>query len=327
MGTGLDLAGRRKDGSNFPAEIALSIITTADGMLVSAAIRDITERKLSEAKFRGLLEASADAILGVDSDGVVVLANVQAERLFGCPRVELLGQRLETLVPEGSGLDTAAPRSMGGPIELTGRRQDGSNFPAEISLSAIETVEGSGHRRGPRRDRPHRGACRAGALRRPGRAGAAGGAAAPVAAAGEPRPARRRRRARLQQPARRDPQLRRLRRRGGRPSATADGALADGRATTSAQIQPAAERAAELTHQLLAFARREVVQPAGRSTSTTWSTGLERAAAPHPRRAHRARRSTWPAACRRSWPTPARSSRCSSTWPSTPATRCPTAAR
>src|SRR4029079_7719862 len=83
MGAGLELAGRRKDGSEFPAEISLSSIETDDGLVVSAAIRDVTDRKRAEAKFRGLLEAAPDAIIGVDSDGRITLINAQAERLFG----------------------------------------------------------------------------------------------------------------------------------------------------------------------------------------------------------------------------------------------------
>jgi PAS domain S-box-containing protein len=152
MGAGMDLAGRRKDGSEFPAEISLSSIHTDDGVLVSAAVRDATDRKRAEAKFRGLLEAAPDAILGVNDQGRIALMNAQAERLFGYDRAELLGQPIEVLVPdEAKALHPERreayfrdprPRPMGAGAPLAGRRKDGSEFPAEISLSALDTEEG-----------------------------------------------------------------------------------------------------------------------------------------------------------------------------------------
>jgi PAS domain S-box-containing protein len=152
MGAGMELVGRRKDGSEFPAEISLSAIDTEDGRLVSAAIRDVTDRKRLEAKFRGLLEAAPDAIVGVHADGRIALVNVQAERLFGYDRDAMVGQQVEMLIPEAvraahptyraGYFDDPRPRPMGAGIELVGRRKDGSEFPAEISLSALDTEEG-----------------------------------------------------------------------------------------------------------------------------------------------------------------------------------------
>src|SRR5437016_8165989 len=73
MGVGLELSGRRKDGSEFPIDISLSSIDTGDEILVSAAVRDITERRKIEAKFQGLLESAPDAVVGVDATGVIKL--------------------------------------------------------------------------------------------------------------------------------------------------------------------------------------------------------------------------------------------------------------
>ena len=95
MGSGLELFGLRKDGTEFPVEISLSPLETEDGLIVSSAIRDITERRRAEAKFRGLIEAAPDAVVIVNRDGKIVIINAQTERLFGYARAELLGQSVD----------------------------------------------------------------------------------------------------------------------------------------------------------------------------------------------------------------------------------------
>jgi len=105
-----------------------------------------------EARFRGLLEAAPDAMICVDHRGRITIANAQAERLFGYSRDEMIGELIELLVPEsarhvhplhrGGYVAEPRPRPMGAGMELAGRRKDGTEFPAEISLSAIETDEG-----------------------------------------------------------------------------------------------------------------------------------------------------------------------------------------
>ncbi|WP_455424441.1 PAS domain S-box protein [Candidatus Frankia nodulisporulans] len=152
MGLGMELAGRRSDGSEFPAEISLAAIQTVGGVLITAAVRDVTDRKRAEAKFRGLLDSAPDAIVGVLPSGRITLVNAQAERLFGYSREELLGESVEILVPEAArGIHPAhrtryfadpQPRPMGAQMQLAARRRDGSEFPAEISLSALETEDG-----------------------------------------------------------------------------------------------------------------------------------------------------------------------------------------
>jgi PAS domain S-box-containing protein len=152
MGAGLDLRGLRKDGTEFPVEISLSPLQTAEGILISSAIRDITDRKRAESKFRDLLESAPDAIVIVNEQGRIVLTNAQTEKLFGYPRHELLGQPVEILVPHRFHEEHAGhrqnyshsphPRAMGADLELYGRRKDGTEFPVEISLSPLETGEG-----------------------------------------------------------------------------------------------------------------------------------------------------------------------------------------
>jgi PAS domain S-box-containing protein len=159
IGMGIELSGRRKDGSEFPIEIMLSPLESADGVLVTAAIRNISARKaaeehlvLMEGKYRGLLEAAPDAMVVVNQSGEIVLVNVQAEKQFGYRRDELVGQKVKSIIPEGFAerLVADATRStvealaqqIGMGIELSGRRKDGSEFPIEIMLSPLESAEG-----------------------------------------------------------------------------------------------------------------------------------------------------------------------------------------
>ena len=103
----------------------------------------------SDAVLVGLLEAAPDAIIGVEADGRITVVNAQTVRLFGYAREELIGQSVELLVPErfhaghprhrDSYLQDPQPRPMGAGKPLAARRKDGSEFPAEVSLSSIDT--------------------------------------------------------------------------------------------------------------------------------------------------------------------------------------------
>jgi PAS domain S-box-containing protein len=122
-----------------------------DGTIVSVleVNRDITGRFAGQA---ALLELVPDAFVGVRGDGAIALANEQTETLFGYSREDLIGSPIELLVPERFHAQherhrdgyMADPRTrpMGAGLELFGRRRDGSEFPAEISLSSVETDDG-----------------------------------------------------------------------------------------------------------------------------------------------------------------------------------------
>jgi PAS domain S-box-containing protein len=145
---------RRKDGTVIDVALTLSPITDPDGRITGMASisRDISDRQRAEAMFRGLLEAAPDAIIGVTRDGTITLINAQTERMFGYQRDELIGQSIDILVPErvrahhpqqrDAYFADPQPRQLAAGRDLAAVRKDGSEFPVEISLSALETGQG-----------------------------------------------------------------------------------------------------------------------------------------------------------------------------------------
>jgi PAS domain S-box-containing protein len=118
------------------------------------SVRETTQQHPAETVLsRTLLEAVPDAIVAVNHEGVILQINSQTESLFGYTREELIGQRIETLVPDRQREQhrhhftqyTGKPktRRMGAALDLRGRRRDGSEFPVEISLCPVATDSGA----------------------------------------------------------------------------------------------------------------------------------------------------------------------------------------
>lgn len=152
LGSGVAVQGRRRNGDLFDAELDLASVQTGEGPVVCKTVREVASKESATAYFRNLLESAPDAMIIVDSQGEIEIANRQCERMFGYSREELLGMCVDELLPirfrgrHGHYRDEyySAPkiRPMGSGRELAGLRKDGSEFPVEISLSHVDGPHG-----------------------------------------------------------------------------------------------------------------------------------------------------------------------------------------
>jgi len=145
IGKTVELAAIRKDGTEFPVELSLATWVLDDERYYTGIIRDISERKQAEQKFRSVTESAIDAIISADHTGVIVSWNQAATRILGYTGEEVIGTRLEIIIPERfhephrEGMrrvtEGGESRVIGSTVELSARRKDGTEIPIELSLS------------------------------------------------------------------------------------------------------------------------------------------------------------------------------------------------
>jgi PAS domain S-box-containing protein len=152
-------------GLPMSVSVLVSPLTDRRGAIlgITTITRDISDRERAEAQVQALLDAAPDALLGVDDSGRVVLVNGQAERLFGFPRYDMTHMTVRRLLPAGLPLAPARLRAEGEPTPLdtavladhgdpaahsthwarrTALRRDGTHVPVEIAVSALRTDSG-----------------------------------------------------------------------------------------------------------------------------------------------------------------------------------------
>lgn len=145
----------RKDGSRFWASVVITALFDQAGQLkgFTKVVRDVTARKEAEEQFHQVVESAPNGLLMANHEGVITMINAQLERDFGYARHELIGQKIELLLPERyraahpgqrtGFFQNPQARTMGVGRELFGRRKNGSEFPLEIGLSPIKSAQGT----------------------------------------------------------------------------------------------------------------------------------------------------------------------------------------
>jgi PAS domain S-box-containing protein len=154
MGQDLELRGRRRDGTQFPVDVALSHTDTEEGPLVIAAVRDLTGGKSGEVhqqseRLAAIVEHSEDAIIGKTLDGIITSWNRAAEQMYGYSADEIIGKSIEQLCPAaraGEIVSILAQVRAGHTVEhfeTIRVRKDGTVFPVLLSVTPIHDEHGA----------------------------------------------------------------------------------------------------------------------------------------------------------------------------------------
>ena len=149
------LSGRRRDGTEFPVDVALCPVDPGNGLVMIAAVRDMTNYRMAEEARRRLdqlsavVEFSGEAMISSTLDGVITSWNPAAERLYGYSSEEAIGEPIDFLVPEdrrAADVEDLVARIRAGEhlkdFETIRVRKDGTVFPASLTVSPIRNENG-----------------------------------------------------------------------------------------------------------------------------------------------------------------------------------------
>jgi len=154
IGIGREVTGRRKDGSTFPMELAVSEVLVNEERHFVGITRDITERKAFEQKIleekkqlSAVIDHIVDGIITIGERGTIESFNPAARNIFGYSNEEVIGQNVKMLMPEPyhsehdgylhNHVTTGEKKVIGIGREVTGRRKDGSTFPMELAVNEV----------------------------------------------------------------------------------------------------------------------------------------------------------------------------------------------
>jgi len=160
IGVGREVTGLRKDGTTFPMDLSVGESEEDGAPIFVGIIRDLTERKRAEsalneqsARLQALIETAVDGVILIDAGGTVLMFNPACERLFGYMSDEVLGQNVKMLMPEpfrvehdsylSNYLRTRDAKVIGIGREAVGRRKDGTTFPMDLSIGEARQDGGS----------------------------------------------------------------------------------------------------------------------------------------------------------------------------------------
>jgi PAS domain S-box-containing protein len=145
IGKTVELSAIRKDGTEFPVELSLATWFLDEKRYYTGIIRDISERKQAEQKFRSVTESAIDAIISADHKGEIVSWNKAATNILGYTEEEAVGKQLELIIPDRfheahrNGMarytKTGEGHVIGTTVELAARTKSGEEVPIELSLS------------------------------------------------------------------------------------------------------------------------------------------------------------------------------------------------
>jgi PAS domain S-box-containing protein len=160
IGIGREVVARRKDGTTFPIDLSVGEAKQQGGSIFVGIIHDLTERNRSQralsesaARLRAVVETAVDGVILIDQNGAILMFNPACEKLFGYGAADVIGQNVKILMPEPYQSEhdgylsnyhrTGEAKIIGIGREVLARRKDGSTFPMDLSVGEAKQEGGS----------------------------------------------------------------------------------------------------------------------------------------------------------------------------------------